>query len=92
MRIWDHVPPELLRLYDKYSAEVSKFGDMMVAELDTFLATPLKQPEQPTQVEELKHERPEISGENAQANAGARPDAAEAPREDESGKAKSRYA
>jgi hypothetical protein len=35
--IWDSVAPELARLYQKYSAEVSKFGDSMIQEPNEFI-------------------------------------------------------
>jgi hypothetical protein len=83
--IWQHVPPELLKLYEKYSAEAVKFGDLMVKELDEFLAKQAN--------EAVANEQPvQVSRENPQADAGASTDAAETPRGDESGKPKSKYA
>jgi hypothetical protein len=61
-RVSEHVPPELLKLYEKYRAEAAKLGDQMVAELDIFLATP------PPQAEVSKDE---VSEKDAQANVGA---------------------
>lgn len=41
--LWDYVPPELGRLYKKYEDEVSKFGDVLVHELDEFMNRPRDQ-------------------------------------------------
>lgn len=38
--IWDAVNPELERLYEKYRLETNKFGEAMVAELQSFLDHP----------------------------------------------------
>lgn len=38
--VWDAVNPELDRLYAKYTAEASKFGEQMVADLQSFLDKP----------------------------------------------------
>jgi hypothetical protein len=82
--LWDHVPPELGKLYKKYADEVSKFGDALVKELDDFMAKPRDQ----AAIEDNASDGP--SGENAQANPGTDSDAPEAPRENEG--PKSRYA
>jgi hypothetical protein len=36
--LWDHVPPELGRLYSKYMEELSKLGESLITELDNFMA------------------------------------------------------
>jgi hypothetical protein len=70
--IWDYVSPELSRLYQKYSQEVSSVGDRMVHELNEFIGKP-----QP--IEAIVSERPveESSGENAKADGFDSPNAAE---------------
>jgi len=77
--LWPYVNPMLEELYKKYSNEVSKFGDMMVDELQTFINKPRNQ----AVTNGKAGENP--SGENAQANASVSPDATEAPRGNESG-------
>lgn len=38
--MWEHIPPELQKLYQKYSAEISSLADRMIGELEQFLARP----------------------------------------------------
>jgi hypothetical protein len=76
-QIWNHIPPELARLFQKYSAEVSKFGDLMVKELDEFLAKSVPE----SSNEATKNERPvEVSGQSQAIDVGATSDATEAAR------------
>jgi hypothetical protein len=77
--LWDYVNPELEKLYKKYTAEVSKFGELMVDELQAFINMPRGQAAKDDKAGKG------TTGENAQADAGASPNAAEAPRGNESG-------
>lgn len=76
--IFDYVPPELLRLYEKYNAESAKLGDRMIAELDEFMAKQGQQPEASENGRMI-----EVSGENSKANGCAGANAAEATQRDE---------
>lgn len=84
--LWGHVPPELQRLYTKYTGELGKLGDALIKEIDEFMQRP--QGQEPN--DRAIGEGP--SRETAQANGSGSPDTAEAARKNDGGKAKSRYA
>jgi hypothetical protein len=79
--LWDHVTPELGRLYKKYLDEVSKFGDLLVDELQQFINKPQDKNQQ-TENDKAGKESPR---ENTPVDGSAGPDAAEASRENEGG-------
>jgi hypothetical protein len=79
--LWDRVGPEMDRLYRKYSQEMDRISNELVAELQHFMSVP----------QQSKGEKTDDvqgpPGKDAQADAGASSDAAEAPRGNEGGEA-----
>jgi hypothetical protein len=75
--LWDRVGPELHRLYRKYSQELDRISNEIVAELQGFIDRP----------QQSESDDPKGSPrENAQADASTGSDAAETPRGNETGK------
>lgn len=76
--LWQHVSPELEKLYKKYSDEVSKFGELMVNELQEFINAPRDQ-----EAQNGKTDKGGPSGKDAQSDGRATSDATGATRRNE---------